>query len=107
MEFARVHPLVIAAMLEELQGLHIFANFQGMTTKAIPFNKCARQGGVESTFQWNVAMAYIFAQVKRKWDERGMGLEINGKRYTHLIWAERLAAGCKCGNAPGDDQGPE
>ena len=52
-----LHPRFIAAMMAEMVDLSCYPEFDGICLdKPIPFNKGAKQGGVESTFEWNYLM---------------------------------------------------
>ncbi len=60
LEAARLHPRLIAAMLREMLDLKAFLDFQGLSMpEPLDFNKCARQGGIESAWQWNQVVCYL------------------------------------------------
>eukprot|EP00973_Karenia_brevis_P051062 7091386-Karenia_brevis.AAC.1 len=78
-------------MLSELCDLELHPCFPGVTSKeGLPFTKCARQGGMESPWQWNMIVKLIFARLDPLWKSRGFGLSIMSQTYTHLAWADNF-----------------
>ena len=55
---------------------------------AIPFTKCIRQGGVESTFQWNCTIHKCLGALVPLWRESGYGIVLDDSIYTHAVWAD-------------------
>eukprot|EP00973_Karenia_brevis_P063511 8826900-Karenia_brevis.AAC.1 len=75
LQTAGLHPRLVAAMLEEMRDLKCYPELAGVQLdEPIAFNKCARQGGVESAFQWNAVMFMCFSQLVPVWLDRGFGV---------------------------------
>ena len=69
-----VHPLISAAMLAENIELICIPEFEGICfEEGIPFSKCARQGGMESPFAWNMVMHMVLNLLVPLWHESGYG----------------------------------
>ena len=63
----------------EFQDIHL--------QQSIPFTKCALQGGIENTFEWNAVMHLVLDYVVPVWHESSFGVRLTGKLYTHVVWA--------------------
>ena len=88
---AQQHPRITAAMVQEMAGLSCLPEFEGITLEEpTRFNKCARQGGMESTCQWNCVMYMCFCDLVPAWIESGYGIVLGDKCYTHLVWADNI-----------------
>ena len=88
---ARLHPRIIAAMMAENVGAVCWPEFDGITLEMpVTFNKCARQGGVESAYQWNAVMFMCLAELTPLWHDSGYGVDLGGRRYTHAVWADNI-----------------
>ena len=81
-----------AAILEEMKDLKAHAEIFGVPVKEpIVFNKCIRQGGVESPKVWRISMIAIMSSLVQLWkDMDGYGVMIDGRRYSHIIWADNV-----------------
>ncbi len=87
----RVHRKVAAAMVRENSDLSCHPEFQGILLElGIPFNRCFRQGGVESAYCWNMVMYMILDLVVPVWHESEYGIVLNGRRYSHAVWADNV-----------------
>ena len=89
---AGLHPRLVAAMIAETVGLKCCPRFAGLPVdQPIPFNKCARQGGVESAYEWNSVMMMCLSKLVPLWYESGYGVDLaDGRRYTHAVWADNI-----------------
>ena len=91
LQAARVHPRIVAAMMSENTRTVCWPEFDAITLdEPIRFNKCAKQGGVESAYQWNNVMFTCLADLVQVWYESGYGLDLGGRRYTHAVWADNV-----------------
>ena len=91
LQAARLHPRLIAAIAAESVGLQCSPNFQGVHLEhAIPFTRCIRQGGVESTIKWNNVMHMVLESLVPIWVESGYGISLDNIVYTHLVWADNI-----------------
>eukprot|EP00973_Karenia_brevis_P009390 1270252-Karenia_brevis.AAC.1 len=78
-------------MLSETTGLRCYPELAGVSLEEpVLFNKCARQGGVESAFQWNAVMFMCFSELVPLWLEQGFGIQLGARRHTHIIWADNV-----------------
>ena len=89
---AELHPRIIAAMMSEMVGLQCCPKLAGVKLdEPVVFNRCARQGGAESAFQWNAVMFMCLSEVVPLWSESGYGVELaEGRRNTHAVWADNI-----------------
>ena len=72
---AQQHPRITAAMVQEMARLSCLPELEGITLEEpTVFNKCARQGGMESTYQWNCVMYMCFCALVPVWNESGYGI---------------------------------
>ena len=91
MAAAKVHPKLVAAMVYENLFLECHPDFQGISLEhGVPFTKCARQGGMESAYAWNMVMYMVLDLLVPLWYDSGYGVTLNGRRYTHIIWADNV-----------------
>ena len=63
LHFHKVPNRMIASILEEMVGLHMFPHLLGIDSydnPSIPFNRCVRQGGVGSGKMWSAAIRSYF-----------------------------------------------
>ena len=88
---ALVHPRIIAAMMRENAFLIAHPEFQGVQLEEpILFNRCARQGGVESAYEWNCVVCLLLQDLVPAWLEKGWGVNIGGRLHTHVVWADNF-----------------
>eukprot|EP00973_Karenia_brevis_P069173 9617223-Karenia_brevis.AAC.1 len=67
---ARLHPRLISAMLSESAGVNCWPEFDAISLDSpVSFNKCAKQGGVESAYEWNCVMYMCLAELAPIWRE--------------------------------------
>ena len=79
LQAAQLHPRIIAAMMTETTGASCWPEFDGISLEEpVSFNKCAKQGGVESAYAWNCVMFKVLAELVPLWRESGFGLNLNG-----------------------------
>ena len=91
MEFWKTPALIAAALLEELCDTTCWPRLGDVECdEPVPFNKCIRQGGVESPKLWNFSMRSLFAPLVLTWVERGFGIPLEHGRLTHLLWADNV-----------------
>ena len=84
LQAAQLHPWIIAAMMTETTGASCWPEFDGISLEEpVSFNKCAKQGGIESAYEWNCVMFKVLAELVPLWRESGFGLNLNGNMYTH------------------------
>lgn len=75
MSAAGIHTHLIAAFLVESVDLLVSASISGVQSSGgIRFSKCARQGGIESSWIWELVMRFILAPIVRFWNPRGLGV---------------------------------
>ena len=125
----KTHPRYIAAMIQEMKGLTVEPQFQGIDftgtiikdtdpstslsgtqssssqfsspltpcdtitsfTPPLRWNKCIRQGGVESAFSWNNIMSFLLGMIVPAWLQRGYGILLGeNKVLTHLVWSDNI-----------------
>lgn len=54
-------------------------------------NRTIGQGGVESTFQWDVFMRHLIAQLLPRWRSIKVGVFVKGVGWiSHLPWADNV-----------------
>ena len=88
---ARVHPRIIAAILYELVALSCSPEFADLTCQErVNFNRCVRQGGVESPYLWNTTMYAVLDELVPSWEARGWGIFWGTRWFTHLVWADNI-----------------
>jgi hypothetical protein len=91
LQAASLHPRIIAAMMAESGGTVCWPEFDSISLEhPIRFNKCAKQGGVESAYEWNSVMFMCLAELDPLWHESGYGVDLGGRRYTHAVWADNV-----------------
>ena len=81
----------VVALMREGCDLTVEASFVDVDmegVKPIGFNRCERQGSLCSGFKWNAVMPFIFSKLVPIWYQSGFGVDIFGKRITHLIFAD-------------------
>ena len=85
-------PDLIAAMAQETVGLSCGASLLSLETSSdIPLTACERQGGVETTWKWNMVMRMVLHMLEGQWVAWGMGVELPiVARVTHLLWADKV-----------------
>ena len=84
-----VHGRLRAALLREGVGLTLkalFANVPDIPT--MPFNYCEKTGATDTTLKWNLVAEDIFVSLRPRWSELNLGLELEGRRFFHLQWAD-------------------
>ncbi len=82
----------MAALLEESLELSASASPQGNTTpESFPFTRSVRQGGIESTWEWNLVVRRILDSCVDRWKGQNFGLESPALgKTTHVVWADNL-----------------
>lgn len=92
LDYANTHAQIITAMLREYRELVCQPMFHGVcVSRKIPFTKSGRQGGVETSYQWNLVMYMVLIPLVVSWRERGFGLLLDTyRRYCQLVWADNL-----------------
>eukprot|EP00973_Karenia_brevis_P020832 2862981-Karenia_brevis.AAC.1 len=92
MLFWGVHPLIAAALLNELLWIHCSVTLDTVSVDdAISFNRAVRQGGVEAPWLFNLTMRMLIALCLPAWKSEGCGIELpDVGRTTHLIWADNI-----------------
>eukprot|EP00973_Karenia_brevis_P032152 4433405-Karenia_brevis.AAC.1 len=85
-------PRLVAAFIEESLELECSATLQGVDAgKPFPFTSAVKQGGVESTFMWNVVIRMLLDKLLDSWLDRQFGIELPRLGLvTHLVWADNL-----------------
>lgn len=82
---ANVAPNFVAAMIKEQRDLTIETCFQGLTVPRVEFCGVTRQGGVGSTFDWNITMSCLFDMLHTGWEAAGLGLRVGSLWVTHIF----------------------
>ena len=82
---------LVAALVKKALDLSATAAIQGIETTTFPFNGCAKQGGIESPWEWNTVMRHaldlcVDKRLKHGW---GIDLPVVG-RVTHAVWADNV-----------------
>eukprot|EP00974_Lingulodinium_polyedra_P006179 585391-Lingulodinium_polyedra.AAC.1 len=70
------HPQLVHAVVAENSFCTLVAEFEGVSSGSIPFNKCARQGGVESSYVWNCVIYNCMSDLVKIWHECGYGIQL-------------------------------
>jgi len=77
---------VIASILREMSRLTATCTLEGVASDtAISFNRCIRQGGLESGILWMRAITYLMQPVCERWAREGLGFDFQGFRLTALL----------------------
>ena len=88
---AKVHPRLVAAFVAESVDLQCWPDFAGIRIEQpIIFNKCARQGGGESSHMWNAVMFLCLSVLEPLWLDSGYGVNLGGRCCTHCVWADNI-----------------
>ena len=91
LQSAKIHPRLTEAVLSESTGLQCWPEFGGVRLQSpVAFNKCARQGGVESAYEWNALMYRCFSTLGPLWLESDYGIQLDDRRYTHAVCADNV-----------------
>ena len=79
-------------MLVEMLSLHVQPTFENLEfTSWVPWTKCIRQGGVESTFSWNLIFGWFMSMLHPAWCSSGFGIAVSSSvTVTHLLWSDNL-----------------
>ena len=64
---------LVTALVEETFELMTTASVQSVETPTFPFNRCAKQGGVESPWAWNTVIRHTLSLCVDKWFGNGLG----------------------------------
>ena len=84
-------PDIIAALLEENSGQEITVDWEGIAFGGpLTFNRCVRTGGKDSAYLWKIAIVFLFAPLIEAWEKAGMGIEVDGSFYNHVIWSDNI-----------------
>ena len=88
----KTHPRLISAMLVEMLSLQVQPSSEQLEfTSWVPWTKCIRQGGVESTFSWNLFFGWFMSMLHPAWCSRGFGIAVSSSvTVTHLLWSDNL-----------------
>ena len=79
-------------MIEETLDLEGLGFVQGhKTPKKFNFNRCAKQGGMESPWEWNMVMRHVLNLCVDRWVSSGYGIDLPvlGK-VTNVVWADNI-----------------
>lgn len=80
LQASSLHPRLIAALLSESADLNCQPEFQGLGLETeVPFTRCIRQGGVESTFERNCVIHRGLGLLVPIWRECDYGLQLGDK----------------------------
>ena len=85
-----LHPQLVAAIAQENSCLEVQPHFPDCPNAASqPFNRCLRQGGVESPFCLNRTTAQVLSELVPGWKARRLGVLLDdGFCATHAVWAD-------------------
>ena len=82
---------LIAALVEESLELEAEAMLHGVRSKTFPFTRSVRQGGVESTFEWNLVVRRMLDSCYDRWQAAGYGVRLPVVGLiNHVVWADNL-----------------
>eukprot|EP00969_Alexandrium_andersonii_P360523 15455554-Alexandrium_andersonii.AAC.1 len=71
-------------------GLQAVASYSGVEV-TFPFNKCIRQGNVDSSLLFQALLMHAVSHLIQAWSERGFGVDIeDSRRLTTLLWADNF-----------------
>ena len=85
-----VPPVVIAALLEEQANMMVQPIFEDLLIQPNRMNGSIAQGGVHSTVCWNALIGYIVKSLFPKWNKLGLGLEMDDRLLSHVIWSDNV-----------------
>ena len=78
-----VCPAFIAAILADGVNLVATATMNGIESDSFFFNKCARQGGVDSGWEWRAAMRACMGPLHEGWVKAGYGIALGAYIYIY------------------------
>ena len=79
------------AMVSESRGLSCKATPLSLESREVPLSACERQGGVETTWKWNMVTRMVLDMVVGSWAQAGMGVDLPDLgRVSHLVWADNF-----------------
>lgn len=82
---------LIHALLLESRGSRMHANFQGVPMQGTVFyNASERTGSTDAPAKWNWILDDSLAILASEWFERGMGIRVSGRWFTHAVWADNV-----------------
>jgi hypothetical protein len=83
---------LVAALVEETMELTATASVQDVRApEEFPFNRCAKQGGIESPWEWNMVLRHALDICVDAWLGRGFGIELPVVgRVTYVVWADNV-----------------
>eukprot|EP00973_Karenia_brevis_P013039 1770684-Karenia_brevis.AAC.1 len=92
MTFWGVHPLIAAALLNEMLWTSCKVTLEGVTiVDAVKFNRAIRQGGVEAPWLFNLTMRMLIASCMPRWKDQAYGINLPGIGLTsHALWADNV-----------------
>eukprot|EP00973_Karenia_brevis_P061082 8493503-Karenia_brevis.AAC.1 len=68
---------LVSALIEETLDLTARATLHGVdSTGTFSFNRCAKQGGEESPWEWNLVMRHALDLCRNRWQREGLGIEL-------------------------------
>lgn len=84
-----IHPTLIAALLVEGCALKATAKFSGVEA-SFDFNKCIRQGSVDSGKLLHAVVMLALASLVDAWIRDGWGINIDGHVLPCLLWVDNF-----------------
>eukprot|EP00973_Karenia_brevis_P093483 12417512-Karenia_brevis.AAC.1 len=83
---------LVKALIEETLDLMATATVHGIdTNRQFPFNRCAKQGGKEAPWEWNLVMRHALDLCRDKWTRSGLGINmpVVGP-VMYVVWADNV-----------------
>jgi len=82
---------LVASILREMARLTATCVLQGVGADSrVEFNRCIRQGGIESGILWMRAITHLMQPVCARWVRDGLGFDFQGFRLTVLLWVDNV-----------------
>lgn len=82
---------ITAAFLRESCSLKVDPQFMDVTLgESVPFTRCERQGGTESTWKWDLCMGSLLSRLVAAWRGNGYGMVLNGFHMCCLVFADNI-----------------
>ena len=93
----KVPPLVIAAILNEQAGAKVRPEFDGLDCDECELSACIVQGGVHSTYCWNVLVGYLIQLLLPMWLDKSYGVDLDEAfddvhegYINHAVWSDNI-----------------
>ena len=82
---------LVASILREMARLTATCMLEGVGADTeVSFNRCIRQGGIESGILWMRAITHLMQPVCARWVRDGLGFDFQGFRLTVLLWVDNV-----------------